>query len=58
VVFLAQHHIQLAAPLLIEFAKPAITQPFRIRLFVFLPQQLQRKMAMLLPLLMHLCEIG
>jgi hypothetical protein len=57
-VLLAQHHIQLAPPLLVEFAKPAIAETFRIRLFVFLPEQLQRQMAMPLPLLMDLCKIG
>jgi hypothetical protein len=57
-VLLAQHHIELAAPTLIEFAKTAIAETVRIRLLVFLPQQLQCQMAVPLPLFVNLREVG
>jgi hypothetical protein len=52
-VFLAQHHIQVPPPVLIALAKPTVAIPFRIRLPVFFPDQLQGQMTMLLQLLMN-----
>jgi len=45
-VILPQHQTQRACPALIEFAEPAVLMPFRFVLFVFLPQQLQRDVFM------------
>jgi hypothetical protein len=41
-VLLSQNKIQLASPSLIELAEPAVLITVRSRLFIFLPQQLQR----------------
>ena len=52
-VFLPQHHIQVPPPLLIALAKPTVAISFRVGLSIFLPQQLQGQMTVLLQLLMH-----
>jgi hypothetical protein len=39
-VFLAQQDVQIARPVSIQLAEPAIVVPFRISLVMFFPQQL------------------
>jgi len=57
-VFLAQHDILLAAPALIQLAETGVAIAVRVRLSVFLPQQLLGHMCMLLPLSMKLAKVG
>jgi hypothetical protein len=56
-VFLPQHHIQVPPPLLITLAKPTVAISFRVHLPIFLPQQLQRQMMVLLQLLVYRLSI-
>src|SRR6201998_2803842 len=49
-VYLAQNHILLPAPSLVELAEATVAVPFRMHLAVLFPSQLQRQMAMLLQL--------
>ena len=47
-VLLAQNHVQLSDPALVQFAVPAIAISIRVRLAVLFPRQLQRQMRMTL----------
>src|SRR5512144_2109227 len=49
-VFLAEDHVQLAGPVMVELTQPAITVSAAILFAVFLPPQLQRQVAMRLQL--------
>src|SRR5660398_28663 len=57
-VLLAQHHILLAAPTLIQLAEAAVAVSFRMRLPVLFPDQLPREMTMLLQLLVQSGKVG
>src|SRR5216683_569556 len=52
-VYLAQNHILLPEPTLVELAEATVAVSFRMNLPVLFPSQLQRQMAMLLQLRMQ-----
>ena len=56
-VLLAQHHILLAAPALVQLAEAAVAIAVRVCLPVLLPEQLLRQVWMLLSLLVKVGEV-
>ena len=56
-VFLAQHDVQIARPVPVQLAEPAIVVSFRMGLMMFFPQQLQGDVLAALQLLVDDCEI-
>ena len=57
-MLLAQHHIQLLPPPLVEFAKAAVSVAVRVGLPIFFPGELQRQMRMALEFFVELGKIG
>ena len=57
-VLLAQHHVELRAPALVQLAEPRVAIAIRIGLPVFLPQQLQRHVLAAAQLLVDRGEVG
>ena len=53
VLLLEKHHVELAAPVLLQLAKAAVAVPFRVALPVLFPRQLQCQVPMALLLLMN-----
>jgi hypothetical protein len=57
-VLLAQNHILLPVPLLVEFAEATVAVSFQMHLPVLFPSQLQRPMRMSLELLVERGKVG
>ena len=56
-VFLAQHHVQLTPPLLVEIAESTVAVSVGVCLSVLFPYQLQRQVGMLLEFFMDAGQI-
>jgi hypothetical protein len=56
-MLLPQHHVKLGTLPLVKFAETTVAVAFRVRLPVFLPQQLQREVPVLAQLFMNRSEV-
>src|SRR4051812_17991806 len=56
-VFLAQHHVLLAAPALVQLAETGVAVTVRVGLPILFPEQLLGHVWMTLPLLVKLGEV-